>query len=403
MLTAVNQSGEVISLYKTYSRNEIHYLKENGPYFCRECKKTVLLKAGNKRIAHFAHHIHSRCPESYENESQYHLNGKINLYSWLFEQGLLPEMEQYFYEIKQRADIGFTYNDKTYAIEFQCSPISDELLYKRNQSYIQAGIIPIWIVGANKIKRLDHNRIALTGFNYLFLTQHEHTSWHIISFCPNTLHFFFIKNPQPYTTKNAFAQLTFKPLKNLSFKEILFPPNDSALVPFQQWQTTIRKQKNFAAIGQGLYNKGFLNELYQYNITPSFLPSEIGLPVFHSPYISTSPVQWQTYFFLDVIKKKHKFTIDNAKSFFMKRIRNKDLSIRTFPLENRQDEFRAVEEYITLLENLYVLSKTDNGFYYVNNLPHFHISQEEQGNSDQRLNRRFGKFIMNQANQNTFK
>ncbi len=402
MLTAVNSSGEVVSLFRSYTRAEAISLKEKGPYFCRECSESLLLKAGTKRIPHFAHHMHSRCPESYENESQYHLNGKIKLYNWLRQKGVSPVMEYYYHEIQQRADIGFIYKEQSFAIEFQCSPISEDLFYKRTQSYLQAGIIPIWIIGANKIKRIDHNRIALTSFNYLFLSLYERKSWEILAFCPNTMHFVFLKNPLPYSTKNTFVNLQIKPLKNLDLSTLLHLSNESSSISFQQWQSVIRKQKDFAAVRNSSFSKAMLAELYNHRISPSQLPSEIGLPVFHSPYISTPPLQWQTFLMMDVIMKKKTFTISDAKTSFYKRVRSKSISVRRFPLLDESEEFRAVEEYFSLLEHLYIISKTDQGGYFVSNKLIFPYSQNEQVQYDQSLNKRFGKYIMKQASQNQF-
>ncbi|WP_176215224.1 competence protein CoiA [Cytobacillus gottheilii] len=400
MLTAVNGLGEVISLFRSYSRSEINSLKEKGPYYCRECAKPVIVKAGEKRIPHFAHQMHSRCPESYENESQYHLNGKVQLYNWLKQEGISSVLECYYPDIQQRADIGFRLQKQLYAIEFQCSAIADDLFYKRTQSYLKAGIIPIWILGANKFKRLDYNRISLTQFNYLFLTQHQKKSWMILSFCPNTKHFIFIKNPLPYSAKNAFAQMLIKPLKNTCTSDILQIPDESAPLSFQKWLAMIRKQKNFAAVSHSSFSRELLYELYNQGISPTSLPSEIGLPVFHSPNIQTPPILWQTYLILDVVLKKQTFTISDAVASFYKRVRNKNISLRRFPLALHSEEAKAVEEYLLLLEHLYIIKKNDENIYYVHQKLQFPLSQDEQENCDQSLNKRFGKFIMKQASQN---
>ncbi|MCX2839959.1 hypothetical protein OQ279_17680, partial [Salinimicrobium sp. MT39] len=51
---------------------------------------------------------------------------------------------------------------------------------------------------------------------------------------------------------------------------------------------------------------------------------------------------------------------------------------------------------------LYIISKTDQGGYFVSNKLIFPYSQNEQVQYDQSLNKRFGKYIMKQASQNQF-
>ena len=70
------------------------------------------MKLGSQRIEHFAHQKDSQCTESYERESDYHINGKLQLFQWLEMQNLSPVLEPYYQSIRQRPDIGFTYQFK---------------------------------------------------------------------------------------------------------------------------------------------------------------------------------------------------------------------------------------------------------------------------------------------------
>ena len=86
-------------------------------------------------MEHFAHQKGSLCVESYERESEYHLAGKLQLFQWLNNQKLCPELEPFYPSIRQRPDIGVPYDKKNYALEFQCSAIPPELMIKRTKGY----------------------------------------------------------------------------------------------------------------------------------------------------------------------------------------------------------------------------------------------------------------------------
>ena len=123
LLTAKLVSGEVISLGANYERLELQKLRDKENFFCRSCSERVILKLGTKRIFHFAHEKGASCTEEFERESEYHMSGKLKLFQWLTDQGISAELECYFPAIKQRADIAFQFEGKTYCLEYQCSKI----------------------------------------------------------------------------------------------------------------------------------------------------------------------------------------------------------------------------------------------------------------------------------------
>lgn len=59
--------------------------KENGPFYCLECGKPVLLKMGRNRINHFAH-VNLLACESDENESEAHMLCKMEIFEALRRQ-----------------------------------------------------------------------------------------------------------------------------------------------------------------------------------------------------------------------------------------------------------------------------------------------------------------------------
>ncbi|KRM72311.1 competence protein [Lacticaseibacillus brantae DSM 23927] len=95
--------------------------------------------------AHFAH-IVGTCSAS-EPESQQHLLGKRWLQEWLSGRAEVAELEVYYPEIQQRADVVVTSRQPPLVLEFQCSPISVGDLARRTAGYHQLRLNVIWIMG----------------------------------------------------------------------------------------------------------------------------------------------------------------------------------------------------------------------------------------------------------------
>lgn len=79
------------------------------------------------------------------------MQGKIDLYEWIKKQKGVSDvvLEGWIPETKQRPDIMFTYGNKLWVIEYQCSPIATEYV-ERHELYQAAGIHDIWICGTEK-------------------------------------------------------------------------------------------------------------------------------------------------------------------------------------------------------------------------------------------------------------
>lgn len=190
MLTAKLSNEQVISLVD-YGRGELEAMRRSESFYCRSCSERVILKLGTKRIFHFAHEKGTACTEDYDRESEYHMKGKLHLYDWLREQGLAPELEYYFSEIKQRADVTFIFQKKKYAVEFQCSTISEDLFQKRTAGYRKISVIPIWILGGKNIQRTSPQKVSLSSFHYLFLREHTDPHCYLPTYCPQAKKFIF--------------------------------------------------------------------------------------------------------------------------------------------------------------------------------------------------------------------
>lgn len=136
MLTAINQSHQVIIATAA---------DRQTPYYCPGCRTKVILRRGQRVVAHFAHQSGSHCAVSSEPESQQHLTGKWQMAHYFGEDKV--ELEPYLKTIKQRPDLIVTQAKRQVPVEFQCSAISPEKLTSRNTGYQQLALKPVWVLG----------------------------------------------------------------------------------------------------------------------------------------------------------------------------------------------------------------------------------------------------------------
>ncbi|TKI56885.1 competence protein [Brevibacillus antibioticus] len=131
--------------------------------FCQHCGAPVYYRQGQWVTPHFAHVAKSNC-DSGEPETPEHLEGKRVLRTWM--EHLYPQnvthQEVYINEIKQRADITTIFPDgHKLCIEYQSSPVSENLLRKRIEGYEKANISQVWIFGEELFKTRWTNRFRL--------------------------------------------------------------------------------------------------------------------------------------------------------------------------------------------------------------------------------------------------
>lgn len=149
MFSALDESGVLCVLYRR-SIKEIERLKTDSFFYCPTCKEKVQLRLSKNRAPHFAHVPKSSC--SYKGESFRHQKGKLLLFEWLDRQQLKPELEYFLPDINQRPDVYVEWKTYKFALEFQCSVISPSEVTRRTRHYLDAGIVPLWIVSEDKIK-----------------------------------------------------------------------------------------------------------------------------------------------------------------------------------------------------------------------------------------------------------
>ncbi|SDN14805.1 competence protein CoiA [Bacillus sp. OK048] len=367
MLTARTKSGTIFSLSNKYEKENLLILRNHEKFFCPVCGEAVSLKLGNQRIYHFAHRSGTVCSDFHESESLYHIKGKLQLFRWLQIQGIPAELEYYDSVIGQRPDIMFDFGGNRYALEYQCSPIPEEVFIKRTESYIQHHYIPLWILGSKHVKAKRSNVFSLSNFNYFFLRKITNRQLVLPSYCPEEKRFHILCSIQPFSIKNATANHQQFSIHKTGIEEILEPRVFNSF-NYPKWANEMEKFTINWSLHPSPDVNRFLREIYHHNLNLYLLPPEIGLPVSHSLLIQTPPIIWQTYLYLDVFQNKSPRSLIDLKGVekaFNKRAKLNELFLRKLPQLPNETPFIAVREYFQLLERLGIIIKRGESMYQV--------------------------------------
>ncbi|XJZ28191.1 competence protein CoiA [Bacillota bacterium Lsc_1132] len=365
MLSAHTKAGKKISLGYPYKKETLLYLRNKEEFFCPICGEQVFLKLGERKIFHFAHKSGGACREFYENETEYHMDGKLQLFRWLRRQKIDAVLEYYDSDIKQRPDIAFQVNGQKFALEYQCSSIPEQSFKKRTDQYVQKGYIPLWILGGSKLQQKQPSVVSLSNFHYLFLRENAEHQLFLPFFSPEQSCFMILSSISPYTTKYAQIQKSELQLDQSSLSSIVNP----AIVPkvnARLWRIRLDTYQWNWCLHPGKDQRNFFNELYQHRLNPFLLPAEIGLPVPHALLIQTLPFIWQTYLYMDVIGYKHPGELispQEMETHFYNRVTTGKIIVRTTPQISSGNPLKAAEEFLLLLEKLGSTVSLGNGYF----------------------------------------
>ncbi len=349
MLVAQRQQGEKFSLAEEWSKQQLLQLRKQEDFFCPICKQPVQLKLGEKKRYHFAHYRRDECLEDLENESAYHMDGKIKLYKWLQRQGISVQLEAYLPNIKQRPDLLFTYKEKSIAIEYQCSTISSSLFQKRTESYQKANVHVIWILGGKCLKRKKSHTFHITPFQELFITNHHH--YELLSYCPITNTFLKLGS----TMYSFSAQTAISHLHTYSTQNFTLPMlfrEESTLIYSIHREWCIKKKK-WRMYLPSVYDKQvqfFLQKMYEAEI--KYFPAEVGVPTPSSFALRTSPILWQGSLFLSILhpmKIDECCTIASLCNYMNKLFHQGLLSFRQLLFYQDEEYSFVIKEYMEFL------------------------------------------------------
>ncbi|TCP29739.1 competence CoiA-like predicted nuclease [Scopulibacillus darangshiensis] len=317
MLVAKTSDDRIISLAERYSRKGLEMLQNNVKFYCPGCNNPVSLKLGQTRKWHFAHFRNTTCFYENEPESDYHLDGKRELYQWLQSQHSEPRLEYYLPEIRQRPDIYLPNKTSPIAIEYQCASIPPTHLIERTRGYFNKGIQPIWILGGQRLKR-KHGSFTLTTMDLLCVRTAEKTSrsspnlftspYTSLFFCPRQKSFVILSNLNTISSSQFLADINVISLSRATLERILHPSIVKAGSHFNKAWLQSKKNKRLAAMPFQNRSEQYIRSLcYKQGLIFSAFPPYAGLPHGHNILISTPSYIWQSWLILTFLfnKKNH--------------------------------------------------------------------------------------------------
>ncbi|MFD1360158.1 competence protein CoiA [Lentibacillus salinarum] len=352
MLQAKTEYGKIVTL-ASLTRREIAFLKKETQFFCPACRERVIARAGPKTVPHFAHNAKSHCPSQEGGEGAYHEKGKLLLYRWLQSQQLDVQLETFLPAIGQRPDILLKLHGKTIAIEYQCARIPPEQIIRRNQGYHSQGIVPIWILGANRFNRRNRNQVRIDQFQLHFM--HQFSSDFPLTlyyFCPETLRFILFQDFYFTTAQQATGKLFIKKLTDMIMTDLFQRSWFNQQQLCQIWK---QEKRSFRLRSSGhVYGRelAWQQWLYVNRTHRETLPSMVYLPVASQYRMNTPPWDWQSRLCLEVIAP-----LTNGETFSLQRcmhvLRSHLRNPRLFPLV--KSFANPVYQYLYLLERMQVI------------------------------------------------
>ncbi|WP_096155126.1 MULTISPECIES: competence protein CoiA [Bacillus] len=358
MFVAKRKNGEFVTLL--YGKKEdVMELKKVERFYCPACNSEVIPKLGEIVRYHFAH-VRKECSTSSESESLYHLEGKRKLYELLQNTGEVS-IEHYIKETNQRVDLLFKKEEKTFAIEFQCSNLSIADLQKRTLLYESQNLIPVWILSKKRFRSL-YTLSSINTTNWLFLQKNNYLKFpYIICFCPVETVFYYLFPFYPFSSQKTFITI-YK-------SKQLIVDNFSNTPSLPDWKTKWLQYKRNWRYEYCLYRNliHLKNFCYgKYGVPLSEIPAVIGIPVREQYVIETPLIEWQTYIYFSCI---HRTPVGSTVSFtsiynhFLKLIHFKKVKLRSLPLIKEMNISNPIKSYLNTLCGLGILEEVSTGIY----------------------------------------
>lgn len=301
MLQAQLEDGSLI-LLAAHQKEQIHNFRKKR-FFCPACRKSVIIRAGKKIIPHFAHEQIHDCELDKTGESLYHMRGKLQLFHWLKKQGYAVRLEECVKDSARRPDLLLhTPRGRELAIEYQCASISDEELMRRNEAYERFGIVPIWILGGNRLKRTSTYMFDLPKREQRFLMQHkQNMPLQLLYYCSDTETLCNVQHILLTGKKQTVGQFFFRPLQSLRFPQIFQPLPKNLSEINQAWHSVqaraIEKPLTYAPVAM----KRWVMRLYDNGLLLQDIPLSILQPVKTQYQMSVPPYIWQTDMWLEIL------------------------------------------------------------------------------------------------------
>ena len=359
MLIAIDEQGNYTHLINDMDSSLIESWRTTKEFFCPQCREKLIIKAGKIKITHFSHYRHSDCQTSFsEPESARHLQGKKDLYLFFKQNSSKVELEPYLRQINQRPDLLVQMNEKRYAIEFQCSVISPEMIQQRTEGYKKIGIIPIWIFGGT----LPPQRLLTLSTFQLSMTRFYSSNLILLCYDPDKQNLQFLTQITKITESKYDTKSLVLPLQNVRVPIFLDLPAYS--FSNNQWLNLKHKWITQRIRYGNLIDDPFLKTVYEQGEHPSAIPIICGIPVKFMETIKEHPIEWQYYIYCDSFKRLKvgdKISLKFIYYKFRQAIKQKKITIQTIEQTVNHLWEQAIKEYFHVLTKLnYVLPLTDD-------------------------------------------
>ncbi|PLR68967.1 hypothetical protein CYJ36_00430 [Bacillus sp. UMB0893] len=367
MLVAKTSKNTVINLTeKQWTYETLYRIRKEESFYCPVCENELDLKLGKIKIYHFSHQKNKTCRIELEQESEYHLKGKLKLYEWIKSQNIQSaKLEHYLPSISQRPDIFIKQGSEFTAIEFQCSTIPSSLLTKRTKQYKQFRIEPIWILGGKNVSRTSSHTFRISQFQWLFTRPGSVPldPPSLLTFCPQVNSFLFLDHLIPFSKQTFFAIPGYQPLKMVILSDLHFRKSVSIHPFISQWIKLIRSHRLKPAIHLPPELKKLQKDLYEKNLTSiPLIPSEAFLPLKTSYLFYSHIFLWQTKILLFIHQKNlfEKIILEET----VNEIKNDpSLERRDVTLLNNLTIGAAILEYLQALTSIGVLRNVQKNTY----------------------------------------
>lgn len=369
MLVAKRKDGTLFSLLDKREKSELLAIRRDETFYCPGCGASLQLRLGKKVSWHFAHHKESDCLIHAEAESAYHLQGKKQLYQWLVRQHVPVKLEPYFKQLKQRPDLLLHTHPKTTALEFQCATIDPDLLIKRTKTFQKAGMMPIWILGGNRLKRTGSTTFQLSQMEWLTLrraSRKKHSVF-LLYFCPEAQQFAVLTDIVPQSSSKVFARLKYVPIPSFSYLD-MYRISDACDFKIPEQWLEMKKQWRLNAFRMNTQPHRFVQRLYG-NL--SIFPPAAGWPIPHGYTIETPCFLWQSWLFDRFYRKwpmDQPIVLENVGNAFRTLVRENIFQIRELPFLENENETTAIFEYLQCLTALGFLRQENTVFYKKNEI-----------------------------------
>jgi competence protein CoiA len=391
VLTARMANGEIIALNKPRNTQELIALKESRLFYCSGCHQKVILKIGTKRRPHFAHMRGGECAAYSESESEYHLEGKYQLFEWLTKQNVEVELEKYIPELKQIPDL-LVNNDtqNKIAIEYQCSTISEKLFLSRTSGYLENQITPYWLIGANRIKQVSSYVYQFKDMDWMASRQfiNDLSQLFIFTFDPLNKKFILYSNLLPLTKTKVFAFHSIFLTHTVQLNNMIQQDSKEKSSPLLKIWKRNKVNWRLHMFKQTSPSIQFLKvHYYKQNLHFSLFPPEAGIPTRYIHFIQTPTYVWQAWI-LESIKNRgiHRmFTFKEILQEFRKMVSRNIFQLRTLPLIKNSHFSFAIMDYLNALAIIGLVKKKSSTLFVIVKEVRYPKNIEEAFNKDEEI------------------